>query len=64
MIKTITKIISHMMIILYCSFFITLFACGIFGDFISNDGHAIQEYLVISALFFIIYIPLFIRGKK
>ena len=52
MIKIIRKTIRHTVIMMYCSFLITLIVCGIFGEFISNDGYAIQEYFAILVLFF------------
>ena len=57
MIKIIRKTIRHTVIMMYCSFLITLIVCGIFGEFISNDGYAIQEYFAILVLFFTVYIP-------
>ena len=63
MIKIIRKTARHTVVIMYCSFIINLIVCGIFGEFISNDGYAIQEYFAILVLFSTVYIP-FLWGKK
>jgi hypothetical protein len=63
MIEFVLKIIRHVLLILYVSFFVNLFVVGLFGEFIAEDKIAFQEFLVIVAILFPIYLA-FLWSKK
>jgi hypothetical protein len=63
MMRSILNIIIHIVLVLYVSFFVNLFVVGLFGEFIAEDRIAFQEFLVIVAILFPIYLA-FLWGKK
>ena len=63
MIRSVLNIIKHIVLVLYVSFFVNLFAVGLFGEFIVEDKIAFQEFLVIVAILFPIYLA-FLWGKN
>jgi len=63
MIRSVLNIIKHVVLVLYVSFFVNLFAVGLFGEFIAEDKIVFQEFLVIVAILFPIYLA-FLWGKN
>ena len=63
MIWTILNIIKHIVLVLYVSYFVNLFAVGLFGEFIVEDKIVFQEFLFIVAILFPIYLA-FLWGKN
>jgi len=63
MIRSVLNIIKHIVLVLYVSFFVNLFAVGLFGEFIDEDKIALKEFLVVLTIFTPIYLA-FLWGKN
>jgi hypothetical protein len=63
MIRSVLNIIKHIVLVLYVSFFVNFFAVGLFGEFVAEDKIAFQEFLVVVAILFPIYLAFLWRKK-
>jgi len=63
MIRSVLNIIKHIVLVLYVSFFVNLFTVGLFGEFVAEDKIAFQEFLVVVAILFPIYLAFLWRKK-